>query len=1047
MESIEASHALAPTPTPGDPEQEVAAIPLLSEEERRKVLVEWNRTKAPYRADRCVHELVDEQVARSPEATALVFGDASITYRALEARASALARELRALGVGPDVPVGLFAERSIGMVVGLLGILKAGGAYVPLDPSYPAERLGWMLEDTKAPVIVTGARLEGALPPCGAAIVRLEAAREPRGLAREEPRSGVGPEHLAYVIFTSGSTGKPKGVMVRHRNVTNFFAGMDALLGDDGPGVWLAVTRISFDISVLELLWTLTRGFKVVIQGALAERGAATRATPARRMELGLFYFAADAGSSPADRYRLLLEGARFADEHGFSAVWTPERHFHAFGGLYPNPSVTGAALAATTRRVQIRAGSVVVPLHNPIRVAEEWSVVDNLSGGRVGLSFASGWHANDFALLPDNYQDRRAIMARGIETIRRLWRGEAVEVRSGDGTLVSVRIFPAPVQKELPVWITTSGNPETFELAGSLGANVLTNLLGQTVSDLGAKLARYRAARSKAGHAGAGHVSLMLHTFVGADLDAVRETVRRPLLEYLETSTDLVRRGHWGFPSFMQPGKKRAGDATRDAEAMDLAPDELDAMVANAFDRYFRTSGLFGTPDTCVAMLDAVQEIGVDEIACLIDFGAPTEAVLEGLEHLDRLRERSGATPPARGGDPDLAAEIRRHGVTHLQCTPSLARALCSDDETLRALAPLRKLLVGGEALPAALARQLAEVVTGDVINMYGPTETTVWSSAARVGRHGEDVTIGRPLANTELYVLDPQLGPVPIGAVGELYIGGAGVARGYVGRPDLTRERFVPSPFSSDAAVPGARLYRTGDLVRYRDDGALEFVGRVDQQVKVHGYRIELGEIEAALGAHAAVGACAVVLREDAPAEARIVAYVVPRAALPAADGLVPDLRAHLSATLAPYMMPSAFVLLGALPLTPNGKIDRRALPPPGPPGAAPAAYAAPVGPAEETVAAVWREILGLEQVGRNDNVFDLGANSLLVMQASGKLRRRLGRELSLVEMFRFKTVSSLAAHLDGPPAEDASIRESRDRAAVRAEAMQQRRGLRRA
>src|SRR6185437_7292907 len=176
-------------------------------------------------------------------------------------------------------------------------------------------------------------------------------------------------------------------------------------------------------------------------------------------MDFSLFYFAADAAEgNGAERYRLLMEGARFADRNGFTAVWTPERHFHPFGGLYPNPAVTGAALAAATDRIHIRAGSIVLPLHDPIRVAEEWSVVDNLSGGRVGLSFASGWHARDFALRPESYEARREVMVRGIETVKKLWHGEAVPVKSGDGSDLAVRIFPAPIQEDPPIWVTSSG-------------------------------------------------------------------------------------------------------------------------------------------------------------------------------------------------------------------------------------------------------------------------------------------------------------------------------------------------------------------------------------------------------------------------------------------------------------------------------------------------------------------------------------------------------------------------------------------------------------
>ena len=277
--------------------------------------------------------------------------------------------------------------------------------------------------------------------------------------------SGVTPANLAYVIYTSGSTGKPKGVMIAHRNVVNFFTGMDQSIGGAGPGVWLAVTSISFDISVLELFWTLCRGFTVVIykdELRRADRPPESAGGRKKKMDFSLLYFASDEGQDAGNRYRLLLEGAKFADQHNFDAVWTPERHFHAFGGLYPNPSVTSAAVAAVTERIQIRAGSVVLPLQNPIRVAEEWAVVDNLSRGRVGISFASGWQINDFVLAPQNYSARKDVMLRDLETVRRLWRGETLSFPGVDGKPVPVRILPRPVQPELPIWVTATGNPET---------------------------------------------------------------------------------------------------------------------------------------------------------------------------------------------------------------------------------------------------------------------------------------------------------------------------------------------------------------------------------------------------------------------------------------------------------------------------------------------------------------------------------------------------------------------------------------------------------
>ncbi len=882
------------------PNVTVGDVPRISASERHKLVTEWNDTAAPFESTSCVHELFEAQAARTPDAVALAFRGDTLTYRELNCRANAVASTLRSLGVGPDVMVGIFVERGLEMVIGLLGILKAGGAYVPMDPMYPPERLVMMLEDAHAPVLLTLARLRGALPPHEAKVVLLDDARDDSQDARttQNPASGATPENLAYVIFTSGSTGRPKGVQIEHRNVASFFAGMDKRLGHDEAGVWLAVTSISFDISVLEIFWTLTRGFKVVIQeegdkaALTSERANVGRPGRGRgrsaggSMEFSLFYFAADAGASTGNKYRLLLEGAKYADTHGFSAVWTPERHFHAFGGLYPNAAVTSAALATITQRIHLRAGSVVLPLHNPIRAAEEWSVVDNLSGGRVGLSFASGWHASDFALAPASFKERKKIMFEGIETIRALWRGQAVTTKSGDGKEISVTMYPAPIQREPRIWITAGGSPETFTTAGTMGASVLTNLLVMKEEDLVANLRAYREAWRAAGHAGNGHVSLMLHTFVGRDVDEVKAKVKGPFLEYLKTSTDLINKARWEQTSFARPDKARdagAQAATPSIDLAELSPDEMDAMMAHAFERYFKTTGLFGTPASCIATVERLREMGIDEIACLVDFGVDADDVLESLTYLNTLRETFEAHPahvdaPDVADDYSVPAQIHRHGVTHLQCTPSMARMLAAEPSSLEALAPLRRLMLGGEALPASLAAQLAGVVSGEIVNMYGPTETTIWSTTAPVSKTGGAITIGKPIANTQTYVVDSHFRLCPIGVAGELVIGGAGVVRGYLDRPALTAEKFVTNPFI-DGGNAGARLYRTGDLARMLPDGTIDFLGRIDHQVKIRGYRIELGEIESVLGRHPSVRESVVVAREDAPGDVRLVAYVVPR------------------------------------------------------------------------------------------------------------------------------------------------------------------------
>ncbi|MCS7476757.1 LLM class flavin-dependent oxidoreductase [Umezawaea endophytica] len=340
-------------------------------------------------------------------------------------------------------------------------------------------------------------------------------------------------------------------------------------------------------------------------------------------MDLSLFYFANDNCSLDTDRYELLLSGARFADANDFTAVWTPERHFHAFGGIYPNPAVTGAAIAAVTSRVGIRAGSVVSPLHHPLRIAEEWSVVDNLSGGRVGISLASGWHASDFVLRPENYDDRRQVVLDHVDQIRRLWRGDSMSALDGAGGTSEVRIFPPPVQRELPIWVTSAGGVDTFRNAGRIGAGLLTHLLGQDVDDLAEKIAEYRKASAEQGFPG--HVVLMVHTFLGDDEDEVREVVREPMSNYLRSSINLLL------------GSRLAG--ARKIDPAKLRESEVDFLVRRSFDRYYDDGGLLGTVPKAVRAVERARDIGVDEIACLIDFGVDTKRVLAGLARLNELR------------------------------------------------------------------------------------------------------------------------------------------------------------------------------------------------------------------------------------------------------------------------------------------------------------------------------------------------------------------------------------------------------------------------
>ncbi len=583
-----------------EPATLVAELPLLDQRERELVLGEWNDTAAAYPGT-CVDELVSEQARRTPEAIAVVCGGEQLTFAELDRRATCLGRYLRTLGVGPDVLVGIAVERSVELLVGLLGILKAGGAYVPIDPDYPVDRQSYMLEDAAVGVVVTQERLLGKVPLGRARAVCLD--RDWAEVERApEPALTIdrNPEQLAYAIYTSGSTGLPKGVEIPHRALANFLWTMRERPGLGPDDVLVAVTTLSFDIAGLELYLPLVVGGRLVI----------------------------------------------------------------------------------------------------------------------------------------------------------------------------------AP---------------------------------SQTASD----------------------------------------------------------------------------------------PRLLSALLAES-----SATVMQATPTTWRMLLDSGWR------------GAP------GL------------------------------------------RALC-----------------GGEALPVALAEELVDCGI-ELWNMYGPTETTIWSTVARV-HTGEPLTIGRPIGNTSLYILDSRLQPLPAGVAGELHIGGDGVARGYRNRPDLTEERFLANPFGE------GRIYKTGDLARYRRDGSVEYLGRLDHQVKVRGFRIELGEIETLLARNDGVTRAVCVARDDGNGP-ELVAYIVP-SGIPVSSA---HLRRYLAEHLPPYMVPSAIVSLQEFPLTLNGKVDRKALPAPTRERQTEEEIVPPRTPLERRLAEIWKRVLGVSQISVTDNFFDLGASSIVAAQLFAEIEHELGR-----------------------------------------------------
>ncbi|HZI11501.1 MAG TPA: amino acid adenylation domain-containing protein, partial [Myxococcus sp.] len=752
--------------------------------------------------------LLEARAAKDDEAVALTAADGrGVTWGELRARARRLAAELVARGVGPEVLVAVCLEPSVERVVALWAVLEAGGAYVQLSVPQLRELASLAPESGRPPLLLAHPGLKTGVPLDPERVLFVEPSL-PEGAPVPRPRrpANLSAEAMVCLEPLTGAAGERLRAIHTHRTVAERFRRLDAEGAKDGDA-WLAAEEPQAPGSGLELLWALTRGLRVVLPPEKARYAitATGRAASRRGPDFSLSFFANDEDSLGGRKYRLLLDAAKFADAQGFSAVWTPERHFHAFGGLYPRPAVVGAGVATVTERLGIRAGSVVLPLHDPVLVAEEWSVLDNLSNGRVGVSFASGWHANDFVFAPDRYAKRKEVMFRGIEEVRTLWRGGTVRRRNGAGDEVEVSLRPRPVQKDLPFWLTAAGSPDTFRMAGELGAYVLTNLMGQDLDDLAGKVALYREAWRQHGHPGRGHVSLMLHTYLGADLAEARQRVRQPLLSYFRSSVDILA----GFVASLG----------MNVDPRSLTPADVDALLDHGVERYVEDGGLFGTPDTCAPVVERVRKLDVDEVACLVDFGVEVEATLEGLRHLDTLRSRyapeaAPAVPTMQlhegpGIAESLLSLVREADITWLHCTGALARALAELPSAAEALRPVHRVLVDGAAAEAAsLARLLpaAVVLRDPALGVWGPA--------------------GGPAVEGTFVpweVVDAHGRPVPPGVVGELALEGAGVPRGFWNAAGSASLRLLTS------VEDGSRRLATGRRARRRADGSLELLAAV--------------------------------------------------------------------------------------------------------------------------------------------------------------------------------------------------------------------------
>ena len=423
---------------------------------------------------------------------------------------------------------------------------------------------------------------------------------------------------------------------------------------------------------------------------AISSAPAAPFAPSGQPMEYSLYFFGNYDAAYREDKYALLQDAAKFADANGFTAAWLPERHFHAVGGFSPNSSLLACSLAAVTTKLQLRGGSVVLPLHHPVRVAEEWSVADNLSQGRVAISIATGWHPNDFVFAPEAFEDRRGICAKNLEIIRQLWRGETVEMSTPNGDMLPVQLHPLPRQRELPVWATCI-HRESYADAGRRGLNVLGYLMNQTVDELAEKIAAYREGRRSAGlDPAAGHVTTLLFTYLDDSVEKAREVARGPLCGYLRSYLD----------NSQKKIEKQIGE-------MDVDQEDIDYLTNRSCDDYFNGKSLVGTVESCAAVIGRLKEIGVDEIGCFIDFGVPSAQVLESLR---RVTELMRPTAPA---EIDLPLPEAEQGLWLLGSM---------NDDAARAYRESATLVLNGELDRDNLLRAAQAVV-----DRHGALRTTI--------------------------------------------------------------------------------------------------------------------------------------------------------------------------------------------------------------------------------------------------------------------------------------------------------------------------------
>jgi natural product biosynthesis luciferase-like monooxygenase protein len=923
-----------------------------------------------------------EHAAQRPDDIALEAQDgATTTFSQMCRLIRTVAVNLDRLGAKPGDRVAVLGERNQATLCTIWACLERGITYVPLAPDLPPAKLQLILDDAAAHHLLA----DGSAPNLPGQWHDVSCwLRDAQ--SRQSHDNVASPHHAdlpAYLLYTSGTTGGPKGVLVSRANLEAFCTAMDQRVPRAPSSVWLAVSSLSFDISILELLWSMSRGFRVRIGSlaALCKPPSRDEYYPAGVLPaLGLFYFGSTDDYAPADHLALLQHTAQWGDRNGFDTLWTPERHFTSFGGFFTNPALMATHLCALTQRIMIRAGSAIGPLQHTVRLAEDWATVSRLSGGRAGLSLASGWNPADFVLAHRPIAERTDTRLQQLSDLQRLWRGQTVPCHDPDGRYFEARIPLAPLA-EIPLSMTVSNRPEQFEAAAEQGVDVLTHLLEQDIEQLARNIECYRR-RWQAihgEHVPPGRVVLMLHTYVGVnDADAVAIALPS-LARYLTGASEALR---------------------------SLAPavqvHAQDQLIETAAQRLIAERSLVCGAPMAVERLQRLYRLGVDEVTCLIDFGLPLDTVIAGLERLAQARD--AANPSAI----DLAANPP---ATHLQCTPSAARLLLQHHGRLPAqLQQLVFWAVGGEALEDDLLRRMRMACDAPLMNLYGPTEATIWATGAAIPtRRNGPISIGTPLAGVQVYLLDDQLRPVPRGVEAQLYIGGDGIAQGYWLKPAQTAAAFVPNPFGP----LGSRLYATGDRACVDAQGQLRFRGRQDTQCKINGHRVELSAMREALVRHSDVAdAYILVCQPEKPQPApTLVAFVVPHGN--ASATLDQTLLNHLADQWEVATLPHAFICIPEMLLTSSQKVDVRRLQAlHREMGAQPLALPSKTlsDPLEQAAFEVLRDLWheALPQFNGHANFHQAGGNSLVALQLLGRANAHFNAEVTLREFYRAPTLA---------------------------------------